>query len=94
MPSARLKRDTVEVRGEVFTIRQWTASERAEYVKRSRDDALLGSVYIVHRCTLREDGTAMWPKESDAGGEPTEITDAITAAIVRLSEGEDVQKNA
>lgn len=85
MPSARLKKSTVEARGETFQIREWTAAERAEFLKRSRDDALSAQIYIAHRCTLKEDGKPVWPKESDAGDEPSDLMDVIVTAVCKLS---------
>lgn len=93
MASQRLKKSEVEVRGETFQIREWTSTERAEFLKRSKDDALRASIYIAHRCTITEDGKQIWPKEGDAGEEPSEITDALTTAICKLS-GLDAEEGA
>jgi hypothetical protein len=83
--SSRLKKDTVTIRGEDFAIREWTALERAEFLKRSKEDLLSAGIYIAHRCTIKDDGKPYWAKESDAGGEPPELIDGLTAAICKLS---------
>jgi hypothetical protein len=83
--STRLKKDAITVRDEEFHYREWTGTERAEFTKRCKEDPMLAAVYLSHRCTFKPDGTPMWPKESDAAGEPTEITDAISAAVCKLS---------
>ncbi len=83
--SKRLRNLDVEVRGETFKIREWTAVERAEFMKRCRDDAMLAAAYLAHRCTVKEDGALLWNKETDARDEPPELTDALSVEICKLS---------
>lgn len=81
----RLKRETITIDGTDYLVRQWTGLERAEFFKRSRDDAMLASIYIVQRCTINEDGSPRWKTEALAGGESTDILDPLTQKICELS---------
>lgn len=93
MASKRLKTTNTEVRGEQFNIREWTTTERTEFLKRcSSDNAMSAGPYIVHRCTLDDNGNQLWKSENLAGEEPPELVDGLMDEICKLSGLEDLKK--
>lgn len=93
MISARLRKGSVEVRGETFRIREWTPLERAEFFKRQESDKYLSACYVVYACTLKDGDAQYFADEAAVRNEPAGVVDKIAEAILRLSGDEDDAKN-
>jgi len=83
---SRLKTDTVTIRGEAFKIREWTPSERKGFLQKNDADRYMAGVYLAWCCTLNDTGGRLFTSEKFiADEEPTELSDELAAAILKLS---------
>lgn len=90
---SRLRRELITIRGESFTVREWTPAERSEAMKQRNADMSLLSATVAYYCTLGETGERYFKSMDAVLAEPAGLIDELCAAAIRLST-EDDEKNA
>lgn len=90
---SRLRRKSIKIRGESFTVREWTPTERSEAMKQRDADLSLFSATVAYHCTVGDDGTRYFKSLDSVLAEPAGLVDDLCAAVVELST-EDDAKNA
>lgn len=85
MKKSRLKTAKTEFRGESFSIREISYAERKEFLKRSQEDPQSAGAMLAVRCTLADDGSAVFADEAALDNEPPGLVDHLSREILRLS---------
>lgn len=84
---ASLKRDKVEVGGQVVHVREMSVRERAKLLEMVKTDQAMVPAYLVQCCALTEDGKPLFSEkdaEALASAAPA-VVDAVASVVMRLS---------